>query len=277
MATREEWQGRVGKEWARKGDALDVLLAPAGRAGLAALAPQPGWRILDLGCGGGATTADLAEAVGPEGHVTGLDVSPDLAARARERLAGRVNVDVIEADAETHDFTDCYDALFSRFGAMFFDDPPAGYANLHAALKPDAPVAIVAWREMARNQWAAVPMTFVAEVMPAAPMMGQPGPGPFAWADPGVFRPLLEGAGFRDVAQQKHDFAAEITDGDDADPVERAVSFMMRVGPLASRLRNASEAQQAEARAFLRRRLAKHVIDGAVRLEASAWMITARA
>ena len=276
MATREEWIGPVGQEWARRGAALERLLAPAGAAGLAALAPRPGERIVDLGCGAGATTEALADAVGPGGRVTGVDVSPDLLALARAQLAGRANVELIEADAGRHPFApESHDALFSRCGSMFFDDPPAALANLRRALTPDARAVFVAWREAVRNQWAAVPMTFEPEGLGGAVATG--GPGPFAWADPGVYRPLLEGAGFRDVRERTHEFMAEIADGDDPDPVARAAAFMTRVGPLARRLRNAPEVMREEAVAFLHQRLRRHVKEGAVRLLASAWIIEARA
>ncbi len=276
MATREEWIGPVGQEWARRGVPLERLLAPAGAAGLGALAPRPGERILDLGCGAGASTEALADAVGPQGHVTGVDVSPDLIALARARLAGRGNIDLIEADAGRHAFAPAgHDALFSRFGSMFFDDPPAALANLRHALAPAARAVFVAWREAARNQWAAVPMTFVQEGLGGAVATG--GPGPFAWADPAVYRPLLEHAGFDAIRETAHEFMAEIADGDDPDPVARAAAFMARVGPLARRLRDAPESTRREAMGFLAQRLRRHVRDGSVRLLASAWIIEARA
>lgn len=276
MATREEWIGPVGQEWARRGAALERMLAPAGAAGLRALAPRPGERIIDLGCGAGASTEALADAVGPEGRVTAVDVSPALVSVARTRLSGRANVELIEADAGRHAFAPAgHDALFSRFGAMFFDDPPAALANLRRALEPGARAVFVAWREAARNQWAAVPMTFVQEGLGGAVATG--GPGPFAWADPAVYRPLLQAAGFGDVREGTHEFMAEIAEGDDPDPVARAAAFMTRIGPLARRLREAPESTRREAMAFLAQRLRRHVKGGAVRLLASAWIIEARA
>lgn len=274
MASREEWIGRTGAEWARRGDALERLLGPAGAHGLSALAVRPGERVLDIGCGSGASTEALASAVGSGGHVTAVDVSPDLLKLARARLEGADNVTIREADAGCTELTPPADALFSRFGSMFFDDPPAAFANLHASLKPAARAVFVAWREPARNQWASVPMTFSSEGhLPAAPPSG---PGPFAWASPGVFHTVLEGAGFREIHETPHEFMAEISEGDDPDPVIRAANFMLRIGPVAVRLRGAPEEAKAEAAAFLRQRLARHEQDGAVRLLASAWVIEAR-
>lgn len=269
--------GRTGQEWARRRDALELLLGPAGAAGIEQLAPMPGQRVLDLGCGSGSSTVSLAQSVGPDGHVTGIDVSPDLTEQARNVVADMPQVEVVEADAQTYIFEQPYDALYSRFGAMFFDDPLTALKNLHRALVPGSPAVFVAWREPARNQWAAVPMTFVVPG-DAGPGAGpQPGPGPFGWADPDVFRPLLEGAGFNAVTQTGHEYMAEISDGDDPDPLSRAIGFMMRIGPLAARLRGASDEARAEAESFLRRRLAKHVHDGALKLRSSAWIIEARA
>lgn len=276
MATREDWIGQTGLEWSRRGAALERLLGPAGTAGLRSLAARPGERVLDLGCGAGVSTAALASAVAPEGYVTAVDISPDLTAQARERLHGNNLTEIIEADAETFDFGEAsLDALFSRFGAMFFANPPAAFANLHRALKPGARAVFVAWREPARNQWASVPMTFTTDSDTApGPTTG---PGPFGWADPGVFRPLLSGAGFQAITETTHEFMAEIADGDSADPVARAVDFMLRIGPIASRLKGANDAAKAEAKNFLHQRLARHLQDGTVRLLASAWIIEARA
>lgn len=274
MASREEWAGRTGLEWSRRERALDLLLGPADIAGQKALCPSPGEHILDLGCGAGASTLALADAVGTSGHVLGIDVSPDLVAQAKARLLGNDHVAVIEADAKTYAFEQSFDAIYSRFGSMFFDDPYAAFRNLHQAVKPNGRAVFVAWREPARNQWASVPMTFV--VQGSAKPGSQPGPGPFAWADPNTFTPILESVGFKNIKQSTFEFMAEISEGDDPDPIARAIRFMMKIGPLAMRLRGASDEAKSEAAAFLKRRLSRHVHGDAVRLLASAWIIEAR-
>ncbi|MEL7154374.1 MAG: class I SAM-dependent methyltransferase, partial [Pseudomonadota bacterium] len=268
--------GRTGKEWARRADALDLLLGPPAEEGLKVLGAAPGEHILDLGCGAGASTRALADAVTGSGRVLAIDVSPDLLAQARERLSGVAQVDIVEADAEQQVFNPATcDALYSRFGSMFFDNPIPALANVKSALKPGARAVFVAWREAARNQWASVPMTFSTDG--AAPQGPQAGPGPFAWADPTTFVPILEQSGFTSVAYDAFEFMAEIREGDDPDPVERAANFMMRIGPMASRMKGASDQAKDEARSFLRQRLARHLQLGAVHLLASAWIITAKA
>jgi hypothetical protein len=87
---------------------------------------------------------------------------------------------------------------------------------------------------------------------------------------------VQEGAGFGEIRENAHEFMAEIADGDEPDPVARAVQFMARIGPLARRLAEAPEAARSEALSFLAHRLRRHVKEGAVRLLASAWIIEAR-
>lgn len=276
MASREEWIGRTGTEWSRRGAALELLLNPPSREGIRALAPQPGERIIDLGCGAGPSTSQLADALNGSGRILAIDVSPDLIAQARERLGALPQVEIAEADAETHDFgPEPYDAVYSRFGAMFFDNPAAALRNIRGALKPGGRAVFVAWREATRNQWASVPLTFTTDS--AAPQNPRSGPGPFAWADPAVFTGALEAGGFSQVVAEPFEYLAEISEGDDPDPVTRAANFMMRIGPLAAKLRGATPEARQEARAFLHQRLARHVKDDAVRLLASAWIITAAA
>lgn len=277
MAEMAQWAGDMGREWARRADALDRQLAPAGAAGLEALAPRAGERILDLGCGGGATTALLCQAVGPEGRVTGVDVSPDLLAVARARPGNGI-ADFIEGDAQVWPFEQgAYDALFSRFGCMFFADPPAAYANLRKALRPDARVVLVVWRDLALNPWAALPARVGAEILgPAEPAV--PGaPGPFAWADPAIFQPILEGAGFAGLAWREVSLSLQVGLAGGDDPVTRAVAMLLRIGPMARRLRGLPDETRQAVAERLGPALEAHVSDGWVRLPGSIWVLTARA
>lgn len=289
MAEAFEWGGQMGLEWARRVEALDRQLAPAGALGLAALAPRPGERILDLGCGGGATTARIVKAVGPGGAVTGIDISPDLLAVARAR-PGNEAATFLEGDAQGWDFAaGAYDALFSRFGCMFFADPPAAYANLRRALRPGARVVLTVWRDLGANPWAALPAAVGAEVLGPAEdqfLSAAPdAPGPFAWADPMIFRPILEGAGFTGLEWREEPITLQIGEaagdasGDtgEADPVARAVAMLMRIGPAARRLKGRPEADRAAVAERLAPVLEPFVSDGWVRMPGLIWVIRARA
>ncbi len=277
MAEAEQWAGDMGREWSRKAKALDRQLAPAGEAGMRALAPQPGERILDLGCGSGATTEALSRAVGPDGNVTGADISADQIAVARAR-PGNANADFIVGDAQTHPFEDAaFDALFSRFGCMFFGDPIAAFTNLHRALKPGARAVLVAWRALAMNPWAGIPAKVGADVLgPVDPP--PPGtPGPFAWAEPEIFAPIFEGAGFRDTKWSEVPITLEVGDGDDPNPVVRAVAMLLRIGPLARRLKGAPPEVRDRIGEALAPSLTPFIKADWVRMPGVIWIIETRA
>jgi len=277
MAEAFEWAGQMGREWARRVEALDRQLAPAGALGLAALAPRPGERILDLGCGAGATTARIVEAVGPRGVVTGIDISPDLLAVARARPGNEAAM-FLEGDAQGWDFeAGAYDALFSRFGCMFFDDPPAAYHNLRRALKPGARAVLTVWRDLDANPWAALPAAVGAEVLGPAEPLAPGTPGPFAWADPMIFRPILEGAGFTGLEWREEPITLQIGEAGGAGPVERAVAMLMRIGPAARRLKGQPEAARAAVAERLAPALEPFVSDGWVRMPGLIWVLRARA
>lgn len=275
MADKADWQGKVGAEWARRADDLDRLLGPPGRAGLDRLGDLAGLRVLDLGCGAGASTETLA-ARGAE--VTAVDVSADLLDVARARLAGR-DVTFVLADAAGHDFSARFDRLYSRFGAMFFDAPVDAWAHLRRQMVPGGRAVVVAWRAPAQNAWSAVPLAIGREILGAARTQAAiPGqPGPFAWAQETYVREVLDHAGWSNVALEAVDQELEISAGDDPDPLTRAVLFCMRIGPLSSRLRGATAAEKQATEAALRAGLQAHLRDGAVWLGGAAWVITAEA
>src|SRR5919202_367006 len=178
----EYWNGTAADTWVAQQERLDRQLDPLGRAALRVLAPRPGEHVLDVGCGSGQTTLQLADAVGPDGRVVGVDVSSQLLAAARRRPRP-ANVAFEQADAQTYAFERPFDAIYSRFGVMFFADPVAAFANLRRALKPGGRMAFVCWREEAANPMMTVPMAAAAKHLPPLPPPAQDAhaPGPFAF------------------------------------------------------------------------------------------------
>jgi SAM-dependent methyltransferase len=267
------WNGVQGETWVAMQERLDNQLLPLGRVTVKALAPRAGERILDIGCGAGQTTLDLAEAVGPDGAVLGVDISEPLLAIARRRAAaaGADRARFVAADAQVHTFEPGHDAVYSRFGVMFFADPLAAFANLARALRPGGRLAFVCWRRPDENPIMMEPLAAAVAVGLTPPEPAPPeAPGPFAFADRARVTRILAAAGFTDIALTPHD---EAVGGND---LEAALDLAFHVGPLGRMLREKPEQRAAVADA-VRATLARHVVAGGVVMMPSAtWIATAK-
>src|SRR5215475_2772688 len=161
------WNGKGGHSWVARQDHTDITLTPVTDALLAFGAPRAGERVVDIGCGCGASTLEFARAVGPSGRVVGLDISGPMLAEGERRAsaAGIANVDWRQADPATAAL-DEYDLLISAFGMMFFGDRVAAFANMRRAAASDARMALACWRTLAENPWMEVPMAAAARHLP---------------------------------------------------------------------------------------------------------------
>jgi SAM-dependent methyltransferase len=264
------WNEAAGRTWAEFQDALDRQVGPLGARVMEILAPASGERFLDIGCGCGETTLELAKRIGPSGAVLGVDISQPMLAIARERAAGSPRATFLEADAQTHPFeAGAYDAIHSRFGVMFFQDPVAAFANLRRALKPGGRLAFVCWRAMAENPIMTLPMAAAARHLPPHVPPTPGAPGPFAFADADRLRGILAGAGFRDIVLEPQDMAAG------GNSLEGATTLALRVGPLGALLRERPEARPAVID-DIRAALKPHLKGGRVFLPSATWIVSAK-
>lgn len=268
------WNASAGETWAAMQDQLDRQIGPLGERAMAALAPEVGERAIDIGCGCGQTTMALAARVGPRGSVLGVDISHPMLEVARRRVAaaGLAQVTLSEADAQTHAFAaGAFDAVFSRFGVMFFSDPAAAFANIRKALRPGGRLGFVCWRPFADNPWMMVPLTAALQHLPPIPPPTDPfAPGPFALADADRLRGFLSSAGFADIRIEPFDAMIGAPD------LDQAVEVALKVGPLGALLRDQPDKADLVVGA-IRQALAAYIAAEGVRLPSATWIVRARA
>lgn len=269
------WNEVSGPQWVELDDILSAQLRPLGLRALERLDVRPGERILDIGCGGGDTTAEIARRVGASGRAVGVDISEPLAAHARKATAGLPHVEIRVADAQTTELeSESFDALFSRFGVMFFADPEAAFANLRRALRPGGRLTFICWRALIENPWAMLPAMAAAQHVPIT--RPEPhAPGPFAFADGDRVQGILERAGFVHVQRKPVDESMVVARGQ---ALDGAVELLLRIGPASRALREANAGPDVvdAVRASVREAIARYETSDGVAMPAACWLVTAQ-
>ena len=269
------WNGPGGQRWARRQQVQDVLLGPIADILIDRAKPKAGERIVDVGCGSGATTMAFARKVGPSGHVLGVDVSGPMLEQARAGAPADAPIEFVQADATVYPFEPAsVDLVASRFGVMFFADPAKSFTNMHGALRPSGRLAFACWREPRENPWMMAPLQAVYKHAPRLPQQGPEDPGPFSFASEARVHRILDAAGFKAIAMEPCNLALDIAIGGGLDA---AVRGALDIGPASRALEDQSAAIRDAATQSIREALAPHVKGNAVPLGASIWIVTARA
>ncbi len=274
------WNDVAGPLWVAAEEETERHTSPFGEAALERAAPGPGEAVLDVGCGCGATTVALMEAVGASGSVLGVDLSAPMLARAAERVAtpGAAQARFRRADAQVTDFgAGAFDLVFSRFGVMFFADPVAGFANLRRALRPTGRMVFVCWQAPSANPWMAVVNRAAAEIFGLQPPPHD-APGPFSLAERSRLVGIADAAGFGDLSVVSHELRLQQS----ADqPVEEWVHQRLVMGPARSLYLEADPARRREVLATAVAGLASYRVDASdplagLEMAAAAWIVEAR-
>jgi SAM-dependent methyltransferase len=267
----EAWDGDEGAHWAEHADRYDASVAAYDEPLLAAAAIAPTDAVLDVGCGCGAVTLAAAQRA-TQGRAHGVDLSTPMlrVAESRAAHAGATNATFARADAQVEAFGDgAFDVVVSRFGAMFFGDLGAAFVNLGRAVRPGGRLAVVAWTDLARNDWLREIRTTLAagRDLPEPPIGA---PGPFGLGDPERNRGWLTAAGFDSVEHQEHRLGFRF--GADT---EDACAFMGSTLPVRSLLAPLDDAARVAALARFRDLVERHAGPTGVELGSSAWVISA--
>ena len=199
---KEMWNGRAGASWVRHNTLLEQLLAKPGRRCMDSLSLPAGAQLLDVGCGCGNQTLEWASRLDRDSTITGVDISEPMLALAEElkvvnQSALNATVEFVEGDASEPLFpNETFDAIYSRFGVMFFADPTAAFTTLLETLKPKGQLGFVCWQSPALNPFFTAPMQAALSVLPPPPPSKPGAPGPFGLADKDVIERVLTDAGF---------------------------------------------------------------------------------
>lgn len=271
----EYWNGLAGEKWVRLESSLDEGLRPFADGLFSAARLREGERVLDVGCGCGATTLEAARRVGPQGRAVGLDISAIMLTRARERARdlGLANTafELVDAQSEAIPMGE-FDAIISRFGVMFFSHPELAFRNLLAAARRGGRLAFVCWQKIDANPWMLLPTLAAMQHVTVQRPTDPHSPGPFAFADAERVRGLMETAGWRDVSVSRFEIPFASGGGGSLDD---AVDFMMEMGPAAQALREADAATRARVRQSIYETMKPYERNGAVLMDAAAWIFTA--
>lgn len=273
-AQHEAWNGESGTRWAATADRRDQVLAPVADVLLAAASPAPGARVIDIGCGCGATTLATAPLVGPAGSVVGFDLSVPMLEVARQRAgaSGAANTSFVAADAQTHAFEPAAaDLAMSRFGTMFFADPEAAFANIATALVPGGRLCMATWQPLLANEWLIVPGAVLLRHTELPPGADPGAPGMFAQSEPATIASVLGAAGFSEITTEACSVSFTL-----GSTVDDAVDYLTDGGPGRALLDTITdEARRDEAIAEVRAELANHVDGEGLRLGGAIYLTTA--
>jgi SAM-dependent methyltransferase len=269
------WNGPGGQHWADRQQTQDVVLGPVSDVLIDRAKAKTGERIIDVGCGCGDTSITLAQKVGRTGHVTGIDISAPMLARARHIAPAGLPVDFVLADATIYPFDPAsFDLVVSRFGVMFFAEPALSFANLRGALRPSGRLTFACWREPRDNPFFMAPLQAVYKHAPKLPPPGPEDPGPFSFASEARVHRILGEAGFSRIEMEPCNLALDLAVGRGLDA---AVEGALEIGPAARALAEQPPDVRAAAANSIREALAAFVSGQKVLLPASIWVVTASA
>ena len=267
------WNGPGGRRWTDRQEMQDAVFAPIAELLYARARVAPGERVIDVGCGCGVTTLEIARRVGSQGRVIGLDISVPMIARARERAPADVAVEFVLADATLHEFAPGWaNVLFSRFGVMFFADPVLSFANLRKGLARGGRAVFACWREPKLNPWQMIALKAACKHVPRLPDVGPDDPGPFSFADEGRVRRILGQAGFDAIALTPVDLELDIAAGRG---FEAALATSLEIGAASRALEGQPDDLRAAAAAEIRAALTPHRRGDSVPLGAAIWIVEA--
>ena len=273
---KDFWSGKGGDIWVERQNAMDTMLSPLGEAALNKLNFNEEENVLDIGCGCGHTTLNIAKRIGPSGNVTGLDISEPMLKRAKESAVEMSITNTIFkcVDVQTEDLGDqIYSAAFSRFGVMFFEDSIAAFKNINKSLISGGYLSFVCWQSPAVNPWQSL---FIQEVKKFLDLPSPPprSPGPFAFMESEYVSSILEESKFQDITIEGHEAEVNMFSGRS---LSDSVKDYISINPVVTQmLKESSENQVAEIVNSGIEAFSPYYSEKGLIFPSATWLVTAR-
>ena len=273
---KDFWSGKGGDIWVERQNAMDTMLSPLGEAALNKLNFNEEENVLDIGCGCGHTTLNIAKRIGPSGNVTGLDISEPMLKRAKETAVEMsiTNTSFKCVDVQTEDLGDqIYSAAFSRFGVMFFEDSIAAFKNINKSLISGGYLSFVCWQSPAVNPWQSL---FIQEVKNFLDLPSPPprSPGPFAFMESEYVSSILEESKFQDIRIEGHEAEVNMFSGRS---LSDSVKDYISINPVVTQmLKESSENQIAEIVNSGIEAFSPYYSEKGLIFPSATWLVTAR-
>lgn len=273
---KDFWSGKGGDIWVERQNAMDTMLSPLGEAALNKLNFNEEENVLDIGCGCGHTTLNIAKRIGPSGNVTGLDISEPMLRRAKESAfeMSITNASFKCVDVQTEDLGDqIYSAAFSRFGVMFFEDSIAAFKNINKSLISGGYLSFVCWQSPAVNPWQSL---FIQEVKKFLDLPSPPprSPGPFAFMESEYVSSILEESKFQDITIEGHEAEVNMFSGRS---LSDSVKDYISINPVVTQmLKESSENQIAEIVNSGIEAFSPYYSEKGLIFPSATWLVTAR-
>ena len=270
---KEFWNEKKGEIWVSLESKIDKMLGPLGDQAIKILKPKVGEKILDIGCGTGSTSQTLSKLVGESGIITGIDISKPILNFAQKQKENKKikNINFIQADAQNHQFSDLnFDAVFSRFGIMFFEDPISAFKNIKKSLSCNGRLTFVCWSKREDNDWINLSSNVASQFLELPPKANPKEPGPFAFEDYFYIEEILTKSGWKNIKIKA--YKQNIVIGKTLD---YAADFLSRMGPMSVPFENANEQTKEKVISALKECYSQYFTAKGVEFHFSSWIVSA--
>ena len=272
---KQFWSGAGGDVWVNKQKEMDIMLNPLGTKAIDKLDLNQETKILDIGCGCGATTLEIAKKI-KDGTITGVDISEPMLKKASQNAAAlelsNTSFQVLDVQVDKMPSND-FDIAFSRFGVMFFEDPFEAFSNISKSLKENGQLSFVCWQNPSLNPWQSLSIQVIKQFLdlPAPPPKS---PGPFAFEDKTYIQEILEQSNFKDIVIDDNQEDIVMFSGKS---IQEACEDYLTINPVVTEmLKNSEEKLKEEILAALIDKFSDfHNGDGLL-FPSATWIVTAR-